>query len=112
MAVAPLRLAVDFDGVIHNPYNVEPGYKMGKPIEGAMEALWELHNDGAIIVIHTTWADTEKKCQAIAKWCQYFKIPYDFITNQKPDCDVYLDNRALRFYNWVQALKDIKSIKL
>lgn len=99
-SVKPLRLAIDFDGVIHNPTNIQPGYKLGTPITGAFEALWEYHNTGAIIVIHSVWADTEQKCQAIAKWCQYFKIPYDFITNKKPLADFYIDNNAVRFENW------------
>lgn len=104
----PLRLAVDLDGVIHDPTNIEPGYKLGKPIPGAMVALWQLHNEGAIIVIHSIWADTQKKREAISAWCRFFKIPYDFITNEKPDADVYLDNKAIRFHNWDQAMNDIK----
>lgn len=105
----PLRLAIDFDGVIHNPEDIEPGYKLGKPIAGAMDALWGLHNDGAIIVIHSVWADTEVKAQAIAKWCQYFKIPYDFITNKKPIADLYIDNNGYRFENWPATLEFIKT---
>ena len=54
------------------------------------------------------WADTDQKRIAMAEWCQYFKIPYDFITNEKPDCMVYLDDRAIRFTSWEQALKDIE----
>ena len=36
MANIPLRIAVDFDGVLHDPLNVKPGYKMGIPIKGAV----------------------------------------------------------------------------
>ena len=106
----PLRLAIDFDGVCHNPNDKLPGYKLGRPIPGAPMALKKLHDEGAIIVIHSIWADTEQKCQAIAEWCKYFRIPYDFITNKKPLADAYLDNLGIRFYNWDQALKDIKEL--
>lgn len=105
----PLRLAIDFNGVIEDPDNKEKGYKMGKPIAGAVEALQELKTRGNIIVIHSIWADSEKKVQAMGEWCRYFSIPYDFITNKKPNCDVYLDNKAIRFEDWDQALRDIKA---
>ena len=104
----PLRLAVDFDDTIMDTQNVPKGYKLGQPVEGAPEALQGLKKEGAIIVIHSVWADTEQKCEAMAKWCQYFHVPYDFITSQKPDADCYLDNRGIRFTSWSQALKDIK----
>jgi hypothetical protein len=106
----PLRLAVDFDGVCHDPTNKLPGYKLGQPIKGAQEALQGLKKEGAIIVIHSVWADTEQKCEAISKWCRFFDIPYDFITNQKPVADAYIDNLAIRFYNWNQTIKDIKDL--
>lgn len=108
MAQTPLRLAIDLDGVIHDTKNKLPGYKLGQPMEGAKEALQGLKKDGAIIVIHTVWGDTEAKCQAISKWLRYFDIPYDFITNQKPVADAYLDNNGIRFTSWPQALEDIK----
>lgn len=110
MADIPLRLAVDFDGVCHDPLKVEPGYKLGKPITGAFEALWELHNRGAIIVVHSVWADTEAKRAAIARWCQFFKIPYDFITNIKPVADLYIDDHGYRFENWKDTLEFIKTL--
>lgn len=103
----PLLLAVDFDGVLHDPNNVKPGYKLGQPIEGAAESMAKLKNQGAIICIHSVWADTEQKCEAISKWLRHFEIPYDFITNKKPIAHVYLDDKAVRFTSWEQALKDI-----
>lgn len=105
MSDTPFRLAIDFDSVIHDPNNVEKGYKMGKPIVGAQEALQGLHRSGAIIVIHSVWADSEKKRMAMAEWCHFFDIPYDFITNTKPVADVYIDDHGYRFENWSDTLK-------
>lgn len=104
----PLRLAVDFDSVIHDPANKLPGYKLGVPISGAVEALQGLKKEGAIIVIHSVWGNTEKKCQTIAEWCRYFKVPYDFITNEKVVADFYIDNHGLFFQSWPQTLAEIK----
>lgn len=103
----PLRLAVDFDSVIHDPFNVPKGYKLGQPVEGAVKALQGLKRQGAIIVIHSVWAATEKQCEAISKWCRYFDVPYDFITNQKPDCDFYIDDRAIHHTSWQNTLQEI-----
>lgn len=108
----PLRLAVDFDGVCHDPTKIQKGYKLGVPIDGAFEALWELKNKGAIIVIHSVWASTEQRCNAIGEWMQYFKLPYDFVTNQKPLCDLYIDNNGYRFENWQDTLKFIKKLEV
>lgn len=103
----PLLLAVDFDGVIHNPNDVKPGYKLGQPIHGAAIALNQYKKDGAIITIYSVWADTEQKCEAMSKWCRYFGIPYDFITNKKPVADFYIDNNGIRFESWAQTTQDI-----
>lgn len=103
----PLRLAVDFDDTIMDTHNVKPGYKLGQPIKGAVEALNSLKAQGSIIVIHSVWADTEQKCEAMAKWCKYFNIPYDFITNIKPIADLYIDNNGYRFESWADTIKFI-----
>lgn len=108
MSDTPLRLAVDFDFVIHDPNNVPKGYKLGQPIKGAVQALQGLKRDGAIIVIHSVWADTEAHCEAISKWMRYFNIPYDFITNTKPNCDFYVDDKAVHHTTWENTLKEIK----
>lgn len=106
----PLRLAIDLDGVVHDPDNVIKGYKMGVPIPGAFEALWQLKNDGAIIVIHSVWAGEEKQRRAISNWLNHFKMPYDFITNVKPDADLYVDDKGYRFTDWKDTLEFIKTI--
>lgn len=107
----PLRLAVDFDGVLHDTTNVLPGYKLGKPIKKAIESLQELKRDGAIIVIHSVWGDTTVRQEAMSKWLRYFNIPYDFITNIKPDVDVYIDDKGYRFENWSDTLDYIKRLR-
>jgi hypothetical protein len=111
MADAPLLLAIDFDDTIMDTKNKLPGYKLGRPVKGAAEAMKKLKSEGAIITIHSVWASTEQKCQAMSKWCRFFDIPYDFITNQKPIATFYLDNNGLRFETWDQALADIKRLR-
>lgn len=105
-----LRLAVDFDGVIHDPKNVQPGYKLGQPIEGAVKALRQLKNDDRIIIIHSFWASTPARVEAITKWCTYFDIPYDFVTNVKPDADIYIDDKGYKFERWSDTLDYISQL--
>jgi hypothetical protein len=95
-----MKIAIDFDSTIHNPFNKLKGYKMGQPIAGAVEAIQGLHKAGHTIIIFPVWADTEQKRQAIVDWLTYFKIPFDDVTSTKPDADVYIDDRAYRFENW------------
>lgn len=102
-------IAVDFDGVIHNPEAVLPGKKMGIPISGAAEALNKLAERHQI-VIHTTWATTEQRVKAIHDWCEYFHVPHYMITSQKPEAAVYLDDKALRFTDWDSALQSLSDM--
>lgn len=107
----PLVIAVDFDGVIHNPNDRLPGYKLGQPMSGANKALYQLKRDGAVIVILTVWADTQPKRDAISKWCRHFDIPYDVITNVKGNADIYIDDKGYRFENWNDTLKFIETLE-
>lgn len=106
-----MKLAIDFDGVIHDPYNVKKGYKMGQPVEGAAETIRQLHREGHTIVIFPVWADTEKKRQAIVNWLGYFQIPFDDVTSTKPDADVYIDNRGYHFDNWLDTVNYLSNLE-
>lgn len=97
-------IAVDFDGVIHDPYDREPGKKMGKPIPGAVAAMEKLADEGHDLIIHTLRGGYPEH---VIAWLEYFGVPFGYVTNVKPDADVYLDDRALRFHNWDQALKEL-----
>lgn len=90
-------IAVDFDGVIMDPHNRKPGRRMGEPVEGAIEAVNHLKRQGHTIIIHTVRGN---RPDHIADWLRYFKIPYDQITDIKPEADCYLDDKCVRFTSW------------
>lgn len=101
-----MRICVDFDGVVHNPNDKDEGYKMGKPIEGARDAILKLKNEGNEIIIFTVRGGTP---HYVAEWMNFFNIPFDEITNIKPD-DVafFIDDHGLRFEgDWTKTLEDI-----
>ncbi len=97
-------LGIDFDGVIHDAKHPLPGKRMGAPIEGALQALARLRMRGDKIIIFSV-----KDTKIIKDWMDFYQLPYDDITNQKPDADVFLDDKAIRFENWDDAMKKLST---
>lgn len=100
-------LAIDFDGVLHDNTWRAPGHRMGVPIQGAREVMGTLKDLGHQLVIFT---ERGASPEHVEDWLDYFKIPYDSVTDRKPKADVYLDDRAVRFKNWAEAYHDIVAI--
>lgn len=96
-----LVLAIDFDGVVHDHTRPVPGRKMGPPMDGAKDALVRLKQNGHQIIIFSVWGDRPK---VIADWMAYWEIPYDQITNVKPNADAYIDDKAIPFTSWVDLM--------
>ena len=92
-------LAIDFDGVVHDFRHPVPGRRMGPPKEGCKEALEKLKSQGHEIIIHTVWGD-EKGQAVISKFMEYYQLPFDSITNIKPNADYYIDDKAVLFTEW------------
>lgn len=105
----PLLLAIDFDGVLHDPNNVPPGQRMGQPMPGAVEALRALKAAGNKVVVFTVRGNTPRGIQAVKEWLQYFSVPYDDVTALKPNADVYVDDKALHFDSWKQVMECLSS---
>lgn len=101
-----MTLAIDFDGVIHDPKNVPKGKRMGQPMPGAVEAITELSKK-YFLIIHTVRAAGPEATKAVSDWLDYFKIPRHRITNIKPRADFYIDNNGIRFENWSQVLREL-----
>ena len=106
----PRVLAVDFDRVICDPETRLPGYKMGQPVEGALEALRALQSDGWRIVVHTVRAAGDDEGGHVRDWLDYFGFPWHDVTAVKPAADVYLDDRAVRFTTWEAALEVLSEL--
>ncbi len=102
-----MLLAVDFDGVIHDKANPIKGRRMGAPIEGAKEALVHFKTRGDEVVIFTVMAITPGGTKAVADWMDYYEIPCDSITSTKPNADMFIDDKAIRFNDWEQTLSDM-----
>lgn len=94
-------IALDFDGVIHDFKH--PVKRMGPPISGAREALDELA--GNEIIVFTQRRDL----QVVREWLDYFDFNLE-VTNMKPNADVFVDDKAIRFKSWSQTLGELRNL--
>lgn len=104
-------IGIDFDGTICQKQKYGDGEITAEPNIGARESIIGLKNSGYKIVIFTTRlnpefdGDIEWKNRQIINWLIKYDIPFDEITNNKPEAIAYIDDRAIRFTNW----QDIKN---
>jgi hypothetical protein len=99
-------IAVDFDGVLHDPDSRLPGYRMGQPVEGAVDAMRRLRDEDHTLIIHTVRDNWDLH---VTKWLSYFRVPYHDVTNVKPNADVFIDDKAIRFTDWHSTLAQISA---
>lgn len=111
-----MTLAVDFDGVVHG---YSRGWQDGRiydpPLPGALDGLRQLMCSEAVFIL------TSRDVGAVSSWLleRGFSIRtgYDgpfwneqgvlLVTNHKLPARAYLDDRAVRFTSWPQALRDL-----
>lgn len=119
-----LTVAVDFDGVIHAySRGWADGSIYDEPLPGALDGLRTLMQHAAVF-IHTTreaepvagWlrahdirAHTEREMAAGGEPVGTFWNRQDIVlvTNRKLPAVAYLDDRAVRFTTWGQALAEL-----
>jgi hypothetical protein len=97
-------ILVDFDGVIHRySKGWHDGTAYDEPMEGAFEALKGLEKDWRVVIFST------RESGQIATWLGEKGYPNPLeITNVKLPATAIIDDRAIRFENWDQALSDFK----
>jgi hypothetical protein len=115
-------VAVDFDGVIHTyEHGWADGSIYGDFKPGAMLALMTLM-DRAAVFVHTTrsprqvaaWIERESghviECTTrLAPWQKFWNTKgLLLVTRRKLPAVAYIDDRAIRFQDWEQAMADVK----
>ena len=120
MNISKPSIAVDFDGVIHRySKGWQDGVIYDPPMEGAKDALEKLSKNFEIIIFTTRLnrenkIDYEQQRKEMEIWLDNYGfkkgVHYIELTGNKPKAKIYLDDRGLRFENWVQAQKDIVRI--
>lgn len=98
-------IGVDFDKTLaHSSY---PDFEIGDPLDGAVEAMHELHNRGFKITVFTAraWVDYQK----IEDWCTLHGLPVRRIICGKPLFKYLIDDRNIEFAgDWNAVLKKVK----
>ncbi len=105
-----MRLIIDLDGTICYLKQKNQSYTDVLPKEGASEFISGLRKQGHYVIIQT--ARNMATCQAnlgkvvknvgkiTLEWLDKYNIEYDEIYFGKPNGDIYIDDRALRFESW------------
>lgn len=104
------RIAIDLDGTICPIRKPDESYADLLPLPGAAERIRELRRAGYVIVILTArnMATCDGNVGRVMKnvgrltlnWLEQHGIEYDEIHFGKPNADLYIDDRALRFTSW------------
>jgi uncharacterized HAD superfamily protein len=96
-----LTIMVDLDGVICSEQRVFER-PLAKPIDGAKESLQKLKDAGNTIVVYTArgWAEYN----VTKDWLDRHGMAYDALHMGKPIGHVWIDDRAIGFKDWGQAL--------
>ena len=116
-------VAVDFDGVTHTyDKGWQDGTIYGEFMPGAVEGLTRLMQRYAVF-IHTT-----RRPRQAARWIEQHsghgiecttRVPrsgfwnergYLLVTRRKLPAVAYIDDRAIRFTDWDQALSDLERL--
>ena len=112
-----MRISVDLDGVIAQLKASDQTYADVEPVAGAVERLRELRAAGHYIIINsarnmaTCEANLGRVIKNVGKvtldWLERHAVEYDEIFFGKPNADVYIDDRAVRFVEWSQLSDDL-----
>lgn len=109
-------IAIDFDGVIHSfELGFYDGTIYGTPIPGSIEAIKKIYNKYNI-VIYTAKAKKDRPLingktgiELVWEWLTKYNLNQYIseVTAEKPRCICYIDDKAIPFINWNQALNDL-----
>lgn len=112
-----MRIAIDLDGTICPIKQTWQSYADLLPLPGAAERIRELRKTGHYIIIQTArnMATCESNLGKVMKnvgkltldWLDRHGIEYDEIYFGKPNAQVYIDDRAIRFESWADMTNDL-----
>jgi len=100
-------IAVDFDGVLHDHAGCFGPVPVGPPVEGALEGVKRLIASGASLVVHSARLESPEGWEGVVSWLDENGFPSMPLTIGKPNAKAYLDDRAIRFVDWDEALRSV-----
>ena len=97
-------ICIDFDGVLHRySRGYEDGTIYDVPMPDAVYATHKLADKGYNLVVLT--ARSPAQFDDIEVWLAAHGFPPMEVTNLKVPAFMYLDDRAIRFVSWQDAMK-------
>jgi hypothetical protein len=100
------RISIDFDGVLANRPSIprKGDYMLAKPNKNALEAIWWLQDNNFNPYIQTARGKNERT--GIELWLFWHGFPLLEVTNRKKSGTIaYIDDRAIRYTNWLDIIK-------
>ncbi len=105
-----MRICVDLDGTICSIRQEGQTYREVELLPGAKEMLMTFKEQGHTIIIHTA-RNMQTQGHNVGKvlknvgritleWLDAHGIPYDEIYFGKPNADITIDDRGIRFEGW------------
>lgn len=105
-----MRICIDLDGTICDLRKPGETYADVQPKPGARAFMKMLHENGHTIIIHTA-RNMQSQGHNVGKviknvglitleWLQKHDIPYDELFFGKPNADLTIDDRCLKFETW------------
>jgi len=111
-------IAIDFDGVIHSfEFGFHDGTIYGTPLPGSLESIKKIAKKYKI-VIYTAKAKKDRPLingktgtELVWEWLKKYEIDTLIadVTAEKPRAVCYIDDKAIQFINWNQALNDLST---
>ncbi len=105
-----MRIVIDLDGTISELKKEGGSYADVMPKKGAVEKIKDLKSKGHYIIIHsarhmkTCNGDVslvEKRVGDITReWLKKHDIPYDELIFGRPNAEIYICDRSIRFEDW------------
>lgn len=104
-------ICLDFDGVIHEMKGwLGDAVIPDDPYPGAKEAVEALRKDGYTVKVLSTRCRSVAGRVAVREWLENHGIVVDEVCEHKPAALAFVDDRAIRFESWEQALSEIKRL--
>jgi len=105
-----LRISIDLDGTICPLKRPDQSYADLEVLPGAAERIRAFRAEGHYVIIQTARhmatceSNLGKVLRRVGKitldWLEEHGIEYDEIYFGKPNAEIYIDDRALRFHDW------------
>lgn len=101
-----MLVMIDLDGVICSEERTFER-SLAEPMEGARQALATLKSMGHTVVIYSarSWAEYKMTFD----WLSRHGFEFDSLVMGKPNYDVFIDDRAVRFEGWPSCLERLSA---